>query len=594
MLSKKAIIFYWALLIIPTILIGYWGAKMIRHEQERIADLQKEAIRGRLKSLAQEISMGLMVRKNAIINNLEDIYVSQNTVLVDRLIQWKQQDPMVRCAFLHDLKQGLIFPSEDFGATLDEYGFMARYDALLTGRAPWLGTANGTNHSRESMENGSQAALGSSRRANVGANGNYIRNKRAGLFQRQRSFSRQVAPESPYADPIDDQGWLPWFADNRLNILVWVKGDSDRLVWGVELEMMTLLSRLTELFNIQPPSGLVYALVDAGGNILHQKGGRPIEPGMVPDISVPLGAKLPRWELTAYYAQEAAQAGAAGSFYIVSSLTLAAVLIALLSGGALLTWQAGRNMREARLKSNFVSNISHELKTPLTSIRMYAELMADGRVTDRIKQRHYLGIISMEVQRLTRLVNNALRLGRMEKGGDRHNCENLELGALIREALEGHKPRIIDAGIKVRFDEMKSAIVVFGDRDALEQVFLNLLDNAIKYASQGGELTILTDTSGGYGLARFVDKGPGVPKGSEEKIFEKFTRLDDSLTTKQPGSGLGLTISRSALRDMRGDLLYERATGGGCCFIVMLPLVNKKACEPGNGDEHEKEQNSRG
>jgi signal transduction histidine kinase len=215
---------------------------------------------------------------------------------------------------------------------------------------------------------------------------------------------------------------------------------------------------------------------------------------------------------------------------------------------------------------------------------MYAELLADGRVKDPEKRSHYLRVISMESQRLARLVNNALRLGRMEKGAMVYNCEDLDLAELTRVVLEGHRPRLLAAGLNAKLVDKGQDLPVRGDRDALEQVILNLLDNAIKYAAQGERLIISMDRTNSHGRVSFTDKGPGVPKGSEEKIFEKFTRLDDSLTTKQPGSGLGLTISRTALRDMGGDLYYEPAPGGGSRFVVEMPLLRPRSANKGAED----------
>ena len=110
------------------------------------------------------------------------------------------------------------------------------------------------------------------------------------------------------------------------------------------------------------------------------------------------------------------------------------------------------------------------------------------------------------------------------------------------------------------------------DRDALEQVMLNLVDNAIKYASEGKELTIALKVRKEYCELQFADRGPGVPSAHRDNIFKKFHRVDDSLTAGKPGSGLGLSISRRLLRDLDGDLLYRPRAGGGSCFIVLIPF----------------------
>ncbi|MCP4367030.1 MAG: ATP-binding protein [Deltaproteobacteria bacterium] len=123
-------------------------------------------------------------------------------------------------------------------------------------------------------------------------------------------------------------------------------------------------------------------------------------------------------------------------------------------------------------------------------------------------------------------------------------------------------------------------IIVKTDRDALEQVVLNLLDNAIKYASEGEILKIALKVCKEYCELQFEDRGPGVPPAHREKIFKKFYRVDDSITARNPGSGLGLSISRRLLSDLGGDLLYRPRAGGGSCFIVLIPF------QQGNNDKN--------
>ena len=118
---------------------------------------------------------------------------------------------------------------------------------------------------------------------------------------------------------------------------------------------------------------------------------------------------------------------------------------------------------------------------------------------------------------------------------------------------------------------------VQSDEDAIEQVILNLMDNAIKYASEGKELAVdLTPQEDGLKV-RVMDRGPGVPAKHRARIFDKFHRIDSSLTSRHPGSGLGLSIARTIMRDLRGDLLYEPREGGGSSFAVWIPFHQRNA-----------------
>jgi signal transduction histidine kinase len=265
----------------------------------------------------------------------------------------------------------------------------------------------------------------------------------------------------------------------------------------------------------------------------------------------------------------AAQSGK--GFIVLTGLLLAIFVVAIVLGGSLLLWQAHRNMTDARQKTSFVSNVSHELKTPLTSIRMYAELLAEGRIKNPEKKKHYLEVIVVESQRLTRLVNNVLHFSRLEQERKKYHIDEIDVVKFLLEILEAHKLRFQEAGLELKIDVPDNAIVVRTDRDAIEQVVLNLMDNALKYAAEGKDLLIRLEVCNGFCELQLMDRGPGVPSTHRAKIFEKFQRMDDSLTTRKPGSGLGLSIARRLMRDLGGDLIYRPRKEGGSCFVVLIP-----------------------
>lgn len=202
---------------------------------------------------------------------------------------------------------------------------------------------------------------------------------------------------------------------------------------------------------------------------------------------------------------------------------------------------------------------------------MYAELLSENRVTDVDKRARYLEVIASESRRLTRLVNNVLDFSRLEQGRRKYRCEAIDLCVFLPRLLEDYRLRIDEAGMTPTLDFPETPCVVWVDRDALEQVVLNLVDNAIKYAAGGGELRLWLEPAGGACRLWVMDRGPGVPAAHRARIFEKFHRVDDSLTASRPGSGLGLTIARALLRDLGGDLTYQPRVEGGSCFIVAVP-----------------------
>jgi len=256
---------------------------------------------------------------------------------------------------------------------------------------------------------------------------------------------------------------------------------------------------------------------------------------------------------------------------ILAGLLIAIFIVAIIVGGAMLSWLANRNMMFAQQKATFVSNVSHELKTPITSIRMYAELLKEERVKDPAKKNHYLQVIVSESQRLTRLVNNVLDFGRLEQGKKQYHFRDLDLGEFLRGAVETQRLRVQKAGMVLENEIPDRSYRIRIDPDAVEQVLVNLMDNAIKYASDGEELIVDLKFRKDHFRLMVFDRGPGIAVRHRERIFHKFHRVDNSLTTRQPGSGLGLSIARSIMRELEGDIFYEPRTGGGSCFVVLIP-----------------------
>ena len=247
-------------------------------------------------------------------------------------------------------------------------------------------------------------------------------------------------------------------------------------------------------------------------------------------------------------------------------------VLAILASGSLLLRQAEASATEARQKTSFVANVSHELKTPLTTIRLYAELLEQGRVRDDVQRAGFLRTISAETQRLARLVNNVLDFSKLEQGKKLYARVPLELGAELAALLDTHAPRVAEAGLRLERELPDTPVWLTTDRDAFAQIVLNLVENACKYAAAGGEVTVtLGERTGGGAAVRVLDRGPGVPAEQREKIFDQFYRADTALTAEKTGAGLGLSIARQLARGLGGDVRHEPRAGGGAAFVLELP-----------------------
>jgi signal transduction histidine kinase len=295
-----------------------------------------------------------------------------------------------------------------------------------------------------------------------------------------------------------------------------------------------------------------------------------------PSAATEIGEMLPHWEVAVYPLNPAKLGRAAASVKWTVGILIAALVIAIAVGGFLLLTDLRRQLQLAQQKTDFVGNVSHELKTPLTSIRMFSDLLSEGRVADEDKQKNYLKIISAETARLTRLINNILDFARMEKGEKKYRFELCDIGNITRDAVESYRPQLEEHGFKVEMQIPDEHLSVNGDCDALAQIVLNLLSNAEKYSGERKEIRIEVDRMDNMTEVRVMDRGSGVPAGSGEKIFEQFYRAHDALNSGIQGSGLGLTLSRQIARAHGGDVLYRARDGGGSVFTVRLPAGGTK------------------
>jgi signal transduction histidine kinase len=300
-----------------------------------------------------------------------------------------------------------------------------------------------------------------------------------------------------------------------------------------------------------------------------------------PFVATEIGEVLPHWEIAAYQLDPKKLGRSARLARLTVGLLIALLVLAIAVGSWLIVGDLKRQLALARQKTDFVSNVSHELKTPLTSIRMFSEMLAEGRVRDDDKRRHFLSIISAETARLTRLINNVLDFARLERGEKSYQLSTLDLATLARETLELYRPPLEAGGFQIEAQLPTEPILIRGDRDALAQVMVNLLSNAEKYAGEQKDVAVRLATLAGHVEWSVLDRGPGVPKGCEEKIFDQFFRAHDSLSSGIQGSGLGLTLARQIAAAHGGTVTYTPREGGGSCFTLRLPLEQPAAIDAG-------------
>ena len=268
-----------------------------------------------------------------------------------------------------------------------------------------------------------------------------------------------------------------------------------------------------------------------------------------------------------------------------SFLFWAVILLAgagLCVGGYVLVRLLTREVRLAQLKADFVSNLSHELKTPITSISLFTEMLEDGKLTEPDDQKEAFSVIGLEIRRLQRIVTRMIDVARGEARTTPYNLAPGDLNAPVAEAVERFDRIVTEPGLHLSRELCSDPLPVQMDVQALDDVVTNLLSNAWKY-KRGDEARIVVRTAKRGRHAELVvqDDGIGIPRAERRKVFDMFYRSEQYLTTPVAGTGLGLALVRSVVAGHKGRIELDAAPGGvGSVFTVRLPLDAASATAP--------------
>ena len=257
---------------------------------------------------------------------------------------------------------------------------------------------------------------------------------------------------------------------------------------------------------------------------------------------------------------------------ITLSIAWTCVLLAAVVAAALLAGVISLSER----RRSFVSAVTHELRTPLTTFRMYAEMLAEGMVSDE-KRLLYLTTMRTEADRLSNLVENVLAYARLERGRGSTRTETLTLGELVERA-EGQllqRVRQVDMQLVVEGENPALSTAVRVNAATVEQILLNLVDNACKYAASASDrrIHVVARRNEQSGLLSVCDHGPGITRREARRLFQPFSRPTNANGSSMPGIGLGLVLSRRLARHIGGELSLAPEVDNGACFVLSLPLA---------------------
>ncbi len=238
-------------------------------------------------------------------------------------------------------------------------------------------------------------------------------------------------------------------------------------------------------------------------------------------------------------------------------------------------FQLRRARALAQLRSDFVSQVSHELRTPLTQIRMFAETLLLGRVRSEKEGRRSLEIVDQEARRLSHLVENILQFSRSERGTIRLAPEPRELVPLVRDLVRDFTPLVGRREVSFAIhpaDDVAARL----DEDAMHQILINLLDNAVKYGPSKQQVLIGLERADGWARLTVDDEGPGIPAPERQRVWGSFQRLERDRRSAIAGTGIGLAVVRDLVALQGGRIRVEEGERGGARFVVELPLADRQ------------------
>jgi len=572
-LKPKLVIIFLLIVLLPLLLLLGLGVRLAGYEQEEVQRQFQKLLVEQLTDIDQRIAQFLEKRQRELLD-LTSIALAD----IGTMRHITRKNAFVKQLFYLDTKGQILYPSPNGQLNQEEWDFLERTKDILIDRnliyqsdkdlaapieqrsaqkaaqqsaqtkqliAPPVQRAPGINQKKQ-MPPTSQSIQQQSVRGSMEA---------TGQSQAETTIAEEVKTK-PY-------GWYVWYWGRNTQILFWRLNGTGNIV-GAELDSVRLLADVIGLLPSTSPveEGTIkgrITLVNSIGETLYQWGGyvpgEAEEPLAGKSVCYPLAA----WKLRYYLPSE--EFGTSGGMYFSLIVALAAVGLALVGLAVYFYRESSREIRQAAQRVSFVNQVSHELKTPLTNIRMYAELMDEGLPGEEDKIQKYLSIIVSESQRLSRLIGNILTFSRKQRNKLTLHSSPGVADEVIQSVLENFRASFETNKIDVTFDGGARQLVNI-DRDALEQILGNLFSNVEKYAASGGIMKVESRHTDGQTIITVTDAGPGIPSRQREKIFLPFKRISNKLTDGVSGTGIGLSIARELARLHGGDIVVLQSPGG--------------------------------
>lgn len=549
-MSRKLTLILILVILSPLLVTGFFGYRQLVDQEAMLITQRRLLLSSQGEDLNELLDNVMRQAGDEVLQVLDSVNPAQlSNVRHPLVIQW----------FLLDSAGQLLYPDTTSSLNRTEAAFVQRTRML------WEGTMQADWDRRKAPDEYS------------------IRK----LLPETQDFASDTRREAS-SPATENHQWLPWYWEEGLHLLLRKKINGGALrngalqdgalqksvpvaIVGAELETMALLSRIIQRLPSSTKEPGVWTLRNSRNEVLYLWGGGEARTEEL-DESVLYSSRLqpPLQSWTISFSDpdgEWLDAGVVGQRYYLLILLLVLILV-VVAGGTYMYRETSREYREARQRVNFVNQVSHELKTPLTNICLYAELLERYVNEEDLKARSHLNVIQEESQRLSRMIHNILNFSRQDQGRLRLQLQNVVPDECVQRVVDSFRPALAARKMAVDFSPGAPNPISL-DSDACNQIVGNLLSNAEKYASQGAKVEVSCHQDQNQTTICVRDFGQGIAPADREKIFIPFERLQHSLEEGVSGTGIGLAISRDLARLHGGDLVLKECSEGACfCWVI--------------------------
>ncbi len=539
------------------------------HQATELADARLRQAQTLVHSFINELQQSAVTDLSFL--QIQDSVSSDNINLIREVVN---SDPFLEQIFILDPERILLFPQDTLIHSNTERSFAESLSMVLSD----------SNTFRVKPQSDAVLVTPSTDLKSSNRGDSRYPNQRDSSFpslRRSSKISKTIAQSNntlPDAASSSETGWTTWDTGTETDIYLWHR-TSNKVLLGQKLSsaywLSQLIARLPSGVEANELKGASIRLVDKRQRIIYQWGdfeikeASPSNGASAPTSKEWLTYPLDGWRLE-YYTQVTSVGNSKSLMFYLSFFSL----LALVGIGGRMSWnEYRREIRNAEQRVSFVNQVSHELKTPLTNICIYADMLesevTQEEVPDPLRVKKFTSVVTSESQRLGRLINNVLNFSRAQQQKiSVHKTVN-SVDEVIKLTLDNFAPAFATKSIKVetQLSAQKPAML---DSELLEQVLNNLFSNIEKYAAEGGLARVVSKISDTQTTILVCDAGQGIPKASRERMFEPFERGSDSLVEGVSGTGIGLSIARDLCRLHGGDLKLIDSEQGACFEVTLI------------------------